>query len=218
MRKAGTFLCFLFLVAAAQAGVRSQLRQGGQFYNEQKYGSALNSYQEILKGDPTNQQALFNTGNAYYRLNEYTLAEEAYKQAAELAGDLNQNALFNLGNAYYRAGDRQKAIESYKKAILSNPKDKEAIHNLQLVLQQEQQQNDNQNNNNNQSQSSDNQNQQNQDNKGQAPQDPQQEPQDKQAQLDKNAADRVMSMAKENEYRRAAASNRQPDQTVEKDW
>ncbi len=208
----------LLLAPAAQAGVRAQLRQGGQFYNDQKYGSALNSYQEILKEDPANQQALFNAGNAYYRLNEYTLAEEAYKQAAELTGDLSQDALFNLGNAYYRAGDRQKAIESYKKAVLSNPKDKEAIHNLQLALQQEQQKNDNQNNNNNQSQSSDNQSQPNQDNKGQAPQNPQQDKQDKQTQLDKSAADRVMSMAKENEYRRSASSNRQPDQTVEKDW
>ncbi len=218
MRKAGIFLCFLFLAAAAQAGVRSQLRQGGKFYNDQKYGSALNSYQEILKEDPTNQRALFNAGNAYYRLNDYTRAEEIYKLAAEETGDLSQDALFNLGNAYYRAGDRQKAIESYKEAILRNPKDKEAIHNLQLAIQQEQQQNDNQNNNNNQSQSSDNQSQQDQDNKGQAPQDPQKKDQNEQSKMDKSAADRVMSMAKENEYRRSAASNRQPDQTVEKDW
>lgn len=218
MKHFGVFLAFLFLAATAQAGVRGQLRQGGKFYNDQKYGSALNSYQEILKEDPNNQQALFNAGNAYYRLNDYTLAEETYKQAAQAQGDLSQSALFNLGNAYYRAGDRQKAIESYKAAVLKNPKDKEAIHNLQLAMQQEQQQNNNQNNNNNQNQSSDNQNQQNQDNKGQAPQEEQQENDEEQNRLDKSAADRVMSMAKENEYRRSASSNRQPDQTVEKDW
>ena len=84
--------------------------------------SALNSYQEILKEDPNNQQALFNAGNAYYRLNDYTLAEETYKQAAQAQGNLSQSALFNLGNAYYRAGDRQKAIESYKAAVLKNSK------------------------------------------------------------------------------------------------
>lgn len=208
---------FLLAVTAAQAGVRGQLRQGGQFYEDQKYGSALNSYNTILKKHPDNQRALFNAGNAYYRLNEYTQAEEMYQKAASEEGDLSQSALYNLGNAYYRAGNMEKAIESYKAAILDNPQDKEAVHNLQLILQQQQQNQDNQNNQDNQDQNSDNQNQQNDNNKGQAPQDSQQN-QDKSGQLDKNAADRVMAMAKENEYRRSGSSNQQPDQTVEKDW
>ncbi len=217
MRKIGFLLLLVFCCAAAQAGVRGQLRQGGKFYNDQKYGSALNSYNEILKNNPNDQRALFNAGNAYYRLNEYTQAQDAYKKAAELNGDYTQSALYNLGNAYYRAGDKEKAIEAYKEAILKDPEDKEAIHNLQLILQQQQQQNNSQNNNSNQDQSSDNQNQQNNDGKGQAPQ--QRQPQqDKQNQMDKSAADRVMSMAKENEYRPSAPSNRQQDNSVEKDW
>lgn len=217
MRKIGFLLLLVFCCAAAQAGVRGQLRQGGKFYNDQKYGSALNSYNEILKNNPNDQRALFNAGNAYYRLNEYTQAQDAYKKAAELNGDYTQSALYNLGNAYYRAGDKEKAIEAYKEAILKDPEDKEAIHNLQLILQQQQQQNNSQNNNSNQDQSSDNQNQQNNDGKGQAPQ--QRQPQqDKQNKMDKSAADRVMSMAKENEYRPSAPSNRQQDNSVEKDW
>ena len=217
MSKWSVCLVFLLAVTAAQAGVRGQLRQGGQFYEDQKYGSALNSYNTILKKHPDNQRALFNAGNAYYRLNEYTQAEEMYQKAASEEGDLSQSALYNLGNAYYRAGNTEKAIESYKAAILDNPQDKEAVHNLQLILQQQQQNQDNQNNQDNQDQNSDNQNQQNDNNKGQAPQDSQQN-QDKSGQLDKNAADRVMAMAKENEYRRSGSSNQQPDQTVEKDW
>ncbi len=217
MRKIGFLLLLVFCCAAAQAGVRGQLRQGGKFYNDQKYGSALNSYNEILKNNPNDQRALFNAGNAYYRLNEYTQAQDAYKKAAELNGNYTQSALYNLGNAYYRADDKEKAIEAYKEAILKDPEDKEAIHNLQLILQQQQQQNNSQNNNSNQDQSSDNQNQQNNDGKGQAPQ--QRQPQqDKQNQMDKSAADRVMSMAKENEYRPSAPSNRQQDNSVEKDW
>ncbi len=217
MNKLAVFLLFLLAFTAAQAGVRGQLRQGGDFYKDQKYGSALNSYNAILKDYPDNQYALFNAGNAYYRLNEYTQAEEMYKKAAEQTGDFSQSALFNLGNAYYRAGNREKAIESYKAAILQNPKDKEAIHNLQLILQQEQQDQNNQNNQNNQDQSSDNQSQQNDNNKGQSPQD-MQDSQDQSSQLDKSAADRVMAMAKENEYRRSGSAGRQPDSTVEKDW
>lgn len=216
------FLCafLLFaLAASAHAGVRGRLREGGKYYNDQKYGSALNSYNEILKQSPNDQRALFNAGNAYYRLNEYTQAEETYKKAASVTGDYSQSALFNLGNAYYRAGNRQKAIESYKAAVLADPQDKEAIHNLQLVMQQEQQDKDNQNNNNNQDQSSDNQNQQNNDSKGQAPQQRQQQDQNQSGQLSKNDADRVMAMAKENEYKRASGGgSNSPERTVEKDW
>lgn len=217
MRKVCFALAVMFLFTAAQAGVGGLLRQGGAFYNDQKYGSALNSYNEILKNNPNDQYALFNAGNAYYRLNEYTQAQQAYEKAAEVKGEMAQDALFNLGNAYYRAGDKEKAKESFKKVILNDPKDKEAIHNLQLILAEEQQQNENQNNNNNQNQNSDNQNKQNNDGKGQNPQDRQEE-QDQQNMLDKSAADRVMSMAKENEYRRTASSNKQQDNTVEKDW
>lgn len=217
MKKILCALFIFFFAAPAQAGVRGQLREGGKLYKEQKYGLALNSYHSVLKERPDHQRALFNAGNAYYRLNEYTQAEETYKKAAGLKGDYSQSALFNLGNAYYRAGDRQKAIESYKAAILADPQDKEAIHNLQLVMRQEQQDKDNQNNNNNQDQSSDNQDQQDNDGKGQAPQQPDQS-QNQAGKLSKSDADRVMAMAKENEYKRASGANHRPEQTVEKDW
>ncbi len=217
MKKLVSTLCVLGIAAAAQAGVQSQLRQGGKLYNEKKYGSALNAYNEILRDNPDNQRALFNAGNAYYRLQEYTQAEESYKQAADVPGDYGQSAMYNLGNAYYRAGDKQKAIESYQAAIMQNPQDKEAIHNLQLIMQEQQQNNnDNKNNQNNQNDQSDNQDQQNQDGKGRAPQQDEQS-QPKNSEMSQGDADRVMSMAKEQDYNRGAAS-RAMDQNVDKDW
>ena len=149
MKKFFCLISLLLLTISVHAGVRSQLRQGGKLYNAKKYGSALNVYQNILKENANDSRALFNTGNAYYRLNEYTQAEESYKKAAELSGDYSQSALYNLGDAYYRAGDKTRAKEAYQKAILQNPQDKEAIHNLQLIIQEQQdQKNDNQNNQN----------------------------------------------------------------------
>lgn len=210
-----TLLCLLLLLlcAAVQAGVRGRLRQGGKYYNEQKYGSALNSYHEILKEDPGQQDALFNAANAYYRLNEYTQAQEAFREVADRKGARAQDALFNLGNAYYRAGDKDKAIEAYKAAVLSDPQDKEAIHNLQLVIEQKQQNNKNQNNNDNQDNRSDNrQNQQKNGGNSAGGQKPQE------GQMDKNDAQRVLSVAKENEYKRPAGRNRAPEEIVDKDW
>lgn len=222
MRKLfSAILLVCLIVPAAYASTRSQLRQGGKFYQDEKYGSALNVYQNILKKNPANQRALFNAGNAYYRLHEYTQAEETYKKAAELSGDYEQSALYNLGNAYYHAGNIEQAKAAYQAALLKNPQDKEAAHNLQLLIQeqeQQQQQNKNQNNQDNQDKQSDNQNQQNQDGKGQTPQQPQSN-QDKSGQLSKQDADRVMSMAKENEPKPATmAPGNSTEQMVDKDW
>lgn len=221
MKKIGLSLLLLVgCTALLQAGVRGQLRQGGKLYQDEKYGSAINAYQQILKNNPQNQRALFNMGDAYYRLNEYTQAQESYKQAASLPGDYAQSAQYNLGNAYYKAGDKEKAIEAYKKAILQDPQDKQAIHNLQLIIQEKQNNQDkNKNNNQNQNSKSDNQSSQNQSEKGQSPQDQQQnQPQNQSSQLSQQDADRVMSMARENEQKPGAPRRQDMDQTVEKDW
>ena len=208
-------LSLLFFITAAEAGVRGDFRKGGKFYNSQKYGSALNSYQEILKKYPKNQSALFNTGNAYYRLNEYTQAEDAFKKASQESGEYAQHALFNLGNTYYKAGDMEKAKESYKAAILKDPTDKEAIHNLQLLLQEQQQQQQNDDDSQkNQNQNSGGQGQQDQeDSKGQSQQQNGQE-----GKLSQEDAQRIMSMAKENEYKKPTGGNNRSGQLVEKDW
>ncbi len=211
-------LTLLLISSALQAGVQGQLRQGGKLYNQEKYGSALNVYNQILHKQPTHQPALFNAGNAYYRLHEYTQAEQTYKQAAEQPGDYSQHALYNLGNTYYKAGNTDKAIESYKKAILANPQDKEAIHNLQLLIQEKQNnQNKNNQNKDNQDNSSDNKSEQNQSNAGSQPQ-----PQNNNAQpnptMNKQDADRIMAMAKEQEYKPGNGSRQSAESTVEKDW
>ena len=219
MKKWISMIGVLAIAVSAQAGVRGQLRQGGKLYNAQKYGSALNVYQNILKQNATDQHALFNAGNAYYRLNEYTQAEELYKKAAEIPGTYGQSALYNLGNAYYHAGNKTQAIEAYQKAILQNPQDKEAIHNLQLIIQEKQSQKDsNKNNQDNQNDRSDNQQSKDQqDNKGQSPQQPEQS-QPQNGQLSQQDADRVMSMAKESEYKPGASSNMMSESSPEKDW
>ena len=215
-------LLILTCTALVQAGTRGQLRQGGQFYNQEKYGSALNVYQNILKKDPENQFALFNAANAYYRLNEYTQAEELYKKTSQTKGGYAQSALYNLGNTYYHAGDKEQAKSAFIEALLKDPQDKEAAHNLQVIIKENQQnqQNQSQHNQDNQDNKSDNQQDQpnNNQNQGQNQDQQNQQNQKQSGQLNKQDADRVMSMAKENEFKHGMSSGNSQDQTVEKDW
>lgn len=216
MKKIGCLLLILAVGTLAQAGVRGDLRKGGQYYEDQKYGSALNSYQKILKKHPDNPQALFNAGNAYYRLKEYTQAQESYQKAAKNLAQKTPDALFNLGNAYYKAGDQERAKEAFRAAIVQNPDDKEAIHNLQLILQQQQQENQ-QNQDQPQQNQDDSQGQQNDEDQSQNP-DENNQNENQKGQLSQQDADRIMAMAKEQEYKSHSGNRAQPEYLVEKDW
>lgn len=226
--KKGVLLSLLMVVCVLPIQAGSSLRQAGKLYQAEKYGQALQIYKQALAENPNNAKAAFGVGAAAYRLKEYPQAQQAFENVSHQTNNLGHDALFNLGNTYYRAGQKEQAIATYRQAILQNSKDKEAIHNLQLVLQQ-QQHPENQNNQNNQNQDQDSQNndqQEQQNNQGQAPQQNQQEqnqqpqtPQDQQNQLDKQAAQRVMQLARDNEYKRPTQPGPGgPDEQVEKDW
>ncbi|MBP3513657.1 MAG: tetratricopeptide repeat protein [Elusimicrobiaceae bacterium] len=214
-----TPLLFLLLLTAAPAfaGVQAGLREGGKLFEEKKYGQALAAYNQILRDKPQDEAASFGAGAAAYYLKDYGSAEAAFKQAARQEGSLKEDALFNLGNAYYRAGDKKKAAEIYRQVILQNPKDKDAVHNLQLILEEQQNQNNNDNQNNqNQNQDSPNQSgggaQNDQNSAGDQTQN------SSQNQENKDAADRIMQMARENEYKKPQSAGAAQDDTVEKDW
>ena len=215
-------LCLLFLgsVSCAYGGVRADLRHSGKLYEDQKYGQALSAYNAILKENPQEERASFGAGAAAYYLKDYAAAEQAFEKTAEQAGALAQDALFNLGNAYYRGGNAEQAIQAYRQAIVKNPQDKEAVHNLQLVLQEQQnQQNKNNQNQQNQDEDSSNQDKQDQDGKGQSPEEQnQQNPSQPQDAMDKADANRVMQMARENEYKKPTQAGAAQQNTVEKDW
>ena len=221
-------LLLLLCTGPLQAGVNGDVRQGSKLYAHEKYGQALSKYQQALQNDPDNPQANFGAGAAAYYLKDYATAAKAFENAVSNSPQLRQDALFNLGNTHYRAQQKEEAIAAYKQAILQNPQDKEAIHNLQLLLKEQQnQQNKNNQNNDNKDKNSQNQDQkEQQNNQGQAPQ--QQEPQqNKQPQhptpqeqgMDKQDAQRVMQLARDNEYKRPTQPGPSgTDENVEKDW
>ena len=202
------------------AGVQGDLRTGGNLYKQKKYGQALSQYNQILSQHPSHLEALIGAGTSSYYLKDYATAQAAFKQAASQDSARKEDALFNLGNAYYRAHDTEKAQQAYRQAILRNPADKEAIHNLQLLLEEKNnQQNQNNQNNQNEDKNSPNQNPQNnptpQNGQGQ------ESPKDSSAsQTDKDAADRVLQMARDKEFQEQPRSNRgsADNNSIEKDW
>ncbi len=206
-------IIFLLLIALPlQAGVRGDLRAGGKLYKQKKYGQALAKYNQVLEQHPAETEAALGAGAAAYYLKDYATAKQAFEQAAEQETNPQRtDALFNLGNTYYRANQTDQAKQAFRQAILKNPGDKEALHNFQLLLQeQKNQQNKNNQNDKNQDKQSPNQDKQPQNNPAQSP--------DQQDTAAKEAADRVMQMAREREVKPSSPSQQGQGNNVEKDW
>ncbi|ACC98673.1 Tetratricopeptide TPR_2 repeat protein [Elusimicrobium minutum Pei191] len=189
MKKA-VLLLALFLLASDvfSASAKDLLIKGGKEYGRAKYGAALDTYKQAAKKDGSAAEPVYNMGAAYYKLKDYENSVKMYESSAKYEGWLKQNSYFNLGNAYFRSGKQEEAKAAYKQAILINPQDKEAIHNLQILLQ-----------NNKEDKNSENKKEE--ENKDPENKDSQGNSESKQDQMSQGDAKRLMQMAKEQEQK-----------------
>ncbi len=132
------------------------LRDGNNKYLAGEYDEAKRRYDKIIAESEKfddKKEAVFNRGNALYRMKKLDEAETDYRKIAEnasLAPELRADAFYNIGNGYFtRAKDAQgeqkeawlkDAIKHYKQALKLNPNDLQAKQNLELakaILKQE---------------------------------------------------------------------------------
>jgi Ca-activated chloride channel family protein len=164
----------VMLVASplAAQSTRAQVREGNRLYEEGLFEEAHQKYLEALAAEPESGLVRFNDGNALYQGADYRRAMVA------------SQAWYNLGNALYRQQQLQESLEAYKQALRLDPRDPDAKHNLERVLQQMQQQQpqDQQQDQDQQNQDQQNQDQQNQDQQQPGSEQPQEGPQQQQQQ------------------------------------
>lgn len=128
----GLFLLIPGIIAAQS--VRNKVKEGNQFYLQQKYDQALNKYQDALLSNPEDKRIQFNVGNTKYQKKKY---EEALKDYQKVIGTedlkLEQQAYFNMGNTLYRLGKLPESILAYQQALKLDPNDMDAKYNLEYV-------------------------------------------------------------------------------------
>ncbi len=112
----------------------------GVLYREAgKKDEAVKSFQKVLKYDGANDLAHANLGDVFFKDDNYDGAVEHYQTAIKLSGDkMKKSHLFNdLGFAYFRKGLADDAVENFKKAVMLNPENHDAVHNLGIVYVKE---------------------------------------------------------------------------------
>jgi len=93
----------------------------------------LKEYENLLKDDPKNSNALITVANVYFELNRYKEAIEAYKKTLEIKPE-NADARVDMAICYRRMGDFDTAIKEISKAIEYNPKHAMSHYNMAVIL------------------------------------------------------------------------------------
>jgi hypothetical protein len=90
---------------------------------------------------PEDLRTGFNAGTAHLSAGHARKASKLLEGAAKGASpELAPAAWYNLGNAHLSGGDPAAAVEAYKHALLRNPGDADAKHNLEIALQEREKQ------------------------------------------------------------------------------
>lgn len=128
-------LLSFFCVNAQDA--HSYLRIADEAYENKEYEKASQYYEGALRKERSGQ-ALYNKGNALFKMENYKEAADLYRQSIEVTDndDLRFKNYHNQGNAFALEGDFEKAVEAYKNALKINPDDKGTKENLVRALRQ----------------------------------------------------------------------------------
>ncbi len=127
----------LVALSAAACGRSAALSHnaGNDDFDGGDYAAALQAYEGAGEQSPESPEPFYNSGNAYYRQDQYEEAQKQFREALLNADQhLTEQTMFNLGNAFLKSDQVEAAIDSYKEALRIDPDDRDAKHNLELAL------------------------------------------------------------------------------------
>lgn len=137
-KKSVSALLVLFVLFASPAHADQFAKRnntGNKLLEDGKVDSAITEYQAARVERPSEPGVVYNLGSAYHQKGVFdTAATQLQSTLAHVEGALKPSAYYNLGNTLYRMQEYEAAIQSYKQALIANPDDIDAKHNLELTL------------------------------------------------------------------------------------
>lgn len=157
-------LILLMILAGAQSTLAippwdaGAMMKAAENANWSKSESVLRKLRSQKLPSQQQSQVDYNLGLSLYNQEKYEEALPFFQSAAKVQDNnaLKAKALYNQGNSYFKLEKLDEAKKSYQQALLSNPEDDDARHNIEVVLEKQKQQ---QNKNNKDQQQKQDQNQ-----------------------------------------------------------
>jgi len=112
------------------------VEEGTQLFEAGEFEKALEKYDGAALERPRDARVQYNRGLCLHKLGRQDEAKAALTRAAELDTDqaLAARIHYNLGNVDVARGNKREAISEYRKALMKDPSDELARHNLEIVL------------------------------------------------------------------------------------
>ncbi len=123
----------LLIGAICSTTVADVNRRGNDEYAIGNFDAAIGQYRTAEAMAPSRGELYHNAGNAYDRKGEYDQAIEETTRALPATRDLVSRIEYALGNHFAGASKLSDALEAYKRALLADPADADAKHNLEVV-------------------------------------------------------------------------------------
>ncbi len=108
-------------------------KQAFVYHKNKQYQEAINTYQEVLKLEPTNIATYHNLGNLLKKLKLYKESLQVYSMGLK-QNPKDFNLHNNIGMVFENIGDYNKAIAAYKNAVRINPNFAKAVNNIGVIL------------------------------------------------------------------------------------
>lgn len=97
------------------------IREGVALHDQGKYDAAIAKYEEVLKENPDNVEALYEVSWSYAARKDYQKSLEMAYRGARYNSNLLGRFYMRIGNNLDDLGDSKKAIEMYKAGIKLSP-------------------------------------------------------------------------------------------------
>ena len=195
-------------------------RKAEKHFKAGDFEEALHHYENARLRDPDNPALDYNVGNVLHADSRFQEATGEYSRTINRSDSgLREVSYYNLGNTFFRMGDVNKAIESYVRALLENPEDYDAKHNLEMALKMlEQQQQKQEKEKRGESEQEEKEEQQPEERKEE---EEEKQPEPKEGEMSKEQAERILNAleAQEKKERKELEKSKAKAKVyVEKDW
>ena len=124
------------LAGSCGSNIAGLIDEGNRAWDQGDREAALEAYRRAGASAPDRPEPHLNAGLVLHELERYPEAVLETSRALPIDNpDRASLAHFNLGNHYLRMGRLIDALDSYREALLLNPDDEDAKHNLEIAWQ-----------------------------------------------------------------------------------